>query len=130
MEAKMEELVIEDVLDTETAKTFTVKALIDKVDNKVEIVAASNPLRVVGEDGSNVGFATIYMERNMLVADLVINYSSPERLLIETGEKIYASADKFIERDPSRAYPVYHITAIELVRHPPAHEIPIGKPII
>lgn len=52
----------------------------------------SNPVSVTSEDGQLIGAARIFVQGDTLAADLFLNYSIPERLDIENGEKYYLKA--------------------------------------
>lgn len=82
-----------DLKDTRLCRVRTVLAHLDETprldfeDSEIEI---ENPIRVMADD-RNIGWATVALNGYRLVADLALEFSSPERFVIETGsEDLYA----------------------------------------
>ena len=100
---------IERVIDEENGRTFdrlAVEILIldGKKDGQGEKfcsecnVTFETPIPVTrqGYEAEVIGWAHPFLDGNRLMADIFIRYDSPERLLIESGEKIYPSATGII----------------------------------
>lgn len=51
-------------------------------------ISVTNPVPLISED-KNIGAATVYLENNVVVADIFMVYDCPERLDIENGVKYY-----------------------------------------
>jgi hypothetical protein len=99
-----EEQVVEKVFTPEDGKLYQLKEVyVTNLDSKVfdifdsEVVIESpTPVYAVGDDSKKIGFANLYMKdgpcgSRYLVAEINIEYSSEERLLIETGAvRLYA----------------------------------------
>lgn len=86
------ETVSDRVFTQEETKLFEVKGVLEFTDNKNRPIRFTNPVPVKDtEDGKAIGFVTVEYNANRLIASGTIDYSTEERLLIETGEKMYFS---------------------------------------
>lgn len=83
---------IDRVIDQSSARTFSVPAvLMPSWQPVMEELVFQSPVPVVGTDlKTHVGFATVYREGDRVLAELFLNYSTPERLDIEEKKPIYA----------------------------------------
>lgn len=101
------ETTIERVVDNSTAKTFPVKAVLAILDsphltfNFMEL-NVDNPVPVYSADRKILGYASVFVEGNKLLAEGSIDYASPERLSIETNsEKLYLGLfEGFVDSEP------------------------------
>jgi len=121
-----EELVVEKVLDVEGVKTFSIKGLVDVIRPGYKLKLMTDPI-VVGAESGEIGSALISVYNDKIVGHFIINYSSPERLLLETNEKLYAAPSfrLYVEGDGTPVYELHciDITATKLY----SHSIPIGS---
>lgn len=82
--------------DTKTLQLKTVLSYLDGVGydfSEAVLELPEGPVPVYSEaDRRVIGSASVAIEGNRLVADLFIDYATPERLSIENGEKLYARA--------------------------------------
>ena len=86
---------VERVILQEEVKLFEIKTLLAQLSSSVydlsNLPSLSHDLvPVFSEDDKKLGFASLYIEDNAIYAAMAIDFSSEERLLIETGEKLYA----------------------------------------
>lgn len=85
------ELSEDRIFTDEDAKTFTknVEVFIFDTHNVVDytgcLVTYDSTVPLKNDDGKIIGSAVLSMDHNILVADMFIDYSTPERLNIETG---------------------------------------------
>lgn len=88
--------VIERVITEEDGKTYRARACLVKTiegpfaTDGFRGFSFPNPVPVHSVDGRRIGFAELEWDGKQLMAEVVIDYASQERLLIETGEKLYA----------------------------------------
>lgn len=48
-----------------------------------------NPISVYSDDDTLIGFARVFKEGKVFLSELILDYSIPERLDIETGKKYW-----------------------------------------
>jgi hypothetical protein len=83
-----------------------------------------NPVPVVRAQDDVIGWATLYRQGKSLMADLFLRYDSEERLLLETGGKLYPGVNgavtsaEFSEDFTSRQILAARITHVGLTIHP------------
>lgn len=131
------------LIEETDARTFATHAvLLDMTPGKSELYDYSDaallndtPVPVVGTEGRQIGWATVSQAGNKLVAAIKMDYHCPERLSIQTGEKVYAVSS--IERfgpdfpkgmpQPVEAVEVTSICLDPLVRSSDLHLPPVGE---
>lgn len=78
---------METVLDLSAAKLYRASA---ELLRGHPLISVLTPVEVVGSDGKRLGWASLRRSRAGVIADILLCYSTPERLSLETGEKFYA----------------------------------------
>lgn len=89
-----EDAVIDLVVTQDMAKTYSARAVLADLgasdfDYSQAEVEAGPPVRIMSEEGKIVGFADVYLTTgatkglNLLVADLFLDYATPERFEVE-----------------------------------------------
>lgn len=95
---------IDRVINDSVGKTYAFKAdifiLDNKSDNKVNYdncsVEFTNPVMVLNDGGKTIGSAVLEVSGHVVTADFFIDYSTPERLNIETKSiPIYPTLDSY-----------------------------------
>lgn len=141
--AAIERVITEEEGKTYRARAALVKTLEGPFDTKnFQGFTFANPVPVLSADGRNIGFANLEWDGRQLMAEVVIEYASQERLLAETGQKIYARPEGYVALAASKnAYvdfqeliEVTHarIEAIRLTTDAPRDVSidPLGKPVV
>lgn len=86
------------VIDGNTVKTFKFSADLWFLDNQENFggynweeakVNFQNPVPVYSDNDCLIGSVNIYLEDSILVGDFIIDYSTPERLTMETSRGTY-----------------------------------------
>lgn len=71
------------------ARTVAAQAVVDRLNSGYyegrALRMAENPVVLLGSDGTQVGFATLSVDKDELKADLFFEYASPDRLTLETN---------------------------------------------
>lgn len=85
---------VDRVIDGAETKTLAVKGVVaylssGSLDFTESNIFLDNPVPVLGLGDSVVGYATISLQGQSLVAELFLRYDSEERLLVENGESLY-----------------------------------------
>lgn len=84
------------VIEGNQVRLYRESAIVAYLDGSFESAAlsASNPTPVRNDEGKLIGHALLRVHNRKLVADMVIDYSTPERLAAETrdGVRHYARA--------------------------------------
>lgn len=83
---------IDKVITEESAKILNVTGIIDYLDSFIgdDQIQYENPIKVHNEDGQLIGFANIEVLADSSVRGVFsINYSTPERLNIQTSIPTY-----------------------------------------
>lgn len=89
----------ERILDLKLAKLFRVRTVLAVLGPSVQF-SVLNPVEV-RSGSARLGWASVYVEKNcqceqMVFADLVFSYATPERLSIETrSERLYGRIEGF-----------------------------------
>ncbi len=75
----------------EASRTFRVRAVLGKMGWPYEgTVVVCPPLTPVLSSGKTIGFASVFIESGLIMADLSLDYATEERLVIETkSNKLY-----------------------------------------
>lgn len=88
---------IERVILGEDVKLYRARVILGYLDGPVyDFESAAlhfgndGPVPVHSDDGKNIGFASVVYANGRFEADIAIDWACEERLLAETGEKIYA----------------------------------------
>lgn len=78
------------VIEQDEVKLYRETAIVAYLDGEYEglTVVDSNPTFVVDEDGRQLGSANIRIQNRKLVADIAIDYGTPERLAAETRDGV------------------------------------------
>lgn len=93
------ELAVEKVYTQEETRLYRCRAILAFLDdssvfdmNDSVVSSRDTPIPVENDDGKLLGFATIEVVGDRLLADIAIDYSTPERLVAETrdGERHFA----------------------------------------
>ena len=88
----LDESRIDGVLDLEKEKVFRLQGPVIVLQAGEE-AAFSNPVSVWDSAGRVIGYATLSVEDLVLLADISLTYSNPERLSIQAGtSKFYLRA--------------------------------------
>lgn len=88
---------VEKVIKQEDTRLLRVRAVVGTFRSEVfdydraELIV-TNPVEVVSEDGESLGWASVYLDGMRVIADMVLDYATPERLSYENGESLYAQA--------------------------------------
>lgn len=126
-------------LKEEPARTFNVKAIIfylHNIHNHYSLKEDVSNVPIYGLDKKTlIGFANIHQSGDKLIADLSIEYSSPERLEIETmSSKIYVEMGYHAELIKDSPLPVVHsleVLGLCLVNRPNNAKLdPLGTPVL
>lgn len=129
------------VIEPEDARTFTVQALVMRLgatelyDYSDAELINSAPVPVTGQDGHQIGWASLNATERGVIATAHIDYHCPERFSIETGRVWpHAQIERFT-REPVKGKPTevdaYEITSIQLVPDIKAGDLPhVGRPIL
>jgi hypothetical protein len=93
---------IESVHTSEETKLFRVTGTVLRPPSWGSISATlevDNPVFLRDEQGKSIGSARVYFQDDLILADSVFDYQTPERLLIENQEPYYYHAvmDVFME---------------------------------
>jgi hypothetical protein len=154
----MDEIVIENawlldkdlkdsrVIDGNEVKLYRESAIIAYLDGEYEDskFTSENPTRIVNDDGKMIGYANVRLQNRKIVADLAIDYSTPERLAAETRDGVrhyvrvqgHISMNAVDERDlvdfPRHIKKTVHIHALFLTinRSSDPRIQPFGDPIL
>ncbi len=119
---------IERVITEENAKTFQVSTelfILDKIGDydftncKVEF---SNPVPVKNSSGTVIGSAVVSVEHSFVHAEVFLDYSTPERLDIQTkATPVYPHLDYNLDgvfKENTVVYEKMYVKAIELRLEP------------
>lgn len=104
---------IDRVIDGNEVKTFEAKTIVLNLDNNPGaesyvgcVVKFKNPVRVLSDDGSVIGAATLEVIGSRIEGHFFIDYHTPERLNIENKtEKLYpllTSSEVSSEEEPNK----------------------------
>lgn len=121
-----------EVFLQEEARTFRVRQVIGYLDQMPRYVTGvwyDNPVPVIRAlDGEQLGYAYLTVDETKIVADVMLLYSTEERLLIETGDKLYARIDAEV---PTATGPLC-IGALTISSEPrkDSRIEPLGKPVL
>lgn len=87
-------------------------------------VAVTNPVPVVGVDGSRIGFATVDVDSSNLDTKIFITRECPERLDLENGEPYFLNiADSaYIEDKVTKELEIY---VVQLLSAKGGHNLPL-----
>lgn len=88
-DSRKETVELERVITPETGRTYRMKGVLMEFDGNVPQLVAGTPVETLNDSGGLIGYATVYVDGNKLLAEIDIDYQTPERLLIETGELLY-----------------------------------------
>jgi hypothetical protein len=91
---------VERVITQDEVKLYRSKGVVTYLDGGIydfgaaSVTFKANPVPVLNDDNKTIGFASVTVVRDesgrrSLVADIAIDYSTEERLLAETGEKLW-----------------------------------------
>lgn len=81
---------VDKVYTEQDTKTYNVVADVFYLDKKKNknfkecSVLVENPVHVRNDENQIIGSAVIYVENHVVIADITLDYSTPERLNIET----------------------------------------------
>lgn len=77
---------VDGALDLDAARVYQVRSVIlRKNDCPIDLRLPSGPVAIYNDEHAIIGFATVYSYFGDVVMDAAIVYSTPERLLLETG---------------------------------------------
>lgn len=96
---------VDRVLDLDESRTYGVRGVVAILESPAydysdTAIVFENPIPVQDPAGQHIGFATVTLNGTWLVADLSLMYSTPERLLLETGSEplyVYPSGHMSVE---------------------------------
>lgn len=91
---------------------------------------AISVLPVKDEEDKTIGYASVEVRKNKLIASCTLDYHTPERLLIETGEKLYLQPTWIFTDYPKNGYVLEQITIVQGEPVPQWPLEPIGKPVL
>lgn len=97
------------IIDQESAKIFNVKADVFYLDKLFEdcLVILENPVPVNNDEGKVIGSAALDVVNKTIIADIFLDYSTPERFDIETGAvKWYPDLGGYVTGDPKLKKPI------------------------
>jgi len=125
------ELVEEIVIPVENVSTFSLKAELQTFKEPVMLQCSSNPLPVLGQ-GGKIGYGNLYLDGNKVIGELSLDYANPERLSIETGDKLYAHLGYFVRHNPENESPTLVVYEIRINQESPSDTsiLPLGKPVL
>lgn len=129
MEPLEKNLILEKVIDESSAKIFNIKLDVFYLDNENMLsrkhkyskcqVVVNNPVPVKNDCGWIIGSSVVEVEGKIVTADIFIDYSTPERLDMETKNgNIYPHLDGFATDLTDDGWCKFVVSGIILGKHP------------